>query len=176
MGTTANVLVGVATFTITCLADKSGGLQESGTASITGFYTIDGVMVTISSDFADIKVEENVGTIIRRLVDQTVTVTLTFAEGHIDNLVAAIPGSSINAGGSIVTIGGGLAGDPLLQDFELDIVGLNPAGAARTINFPNTNPVGEVGIPYRKGEASVIPVTFSVLVSDVGVFGTITDA
>ncbi|MDD5081779.1 MAG: hypothetical protein PHU08_00255 [Dehalococcoidales bacterium] len=176
MGTTANVLVGVATVTITCAANQSGGLQESGTASITGFYTVDGVSVTVRSSFADIKVEENVGTVIRRLTDQEMLVTLTFAEGTLDNLVAAIAGSAINAGGTVVTIGGGLAGDPLLQDFELDIVGVNPAGAARTINIPHCNPTGEVGIPYKKGEVSVVPVTFSALVSDAGVFATITDA
>jgi hypothetical protein len=176
MGTTANVLVGVATITITCPAGTSGGLQESGTATITGFYTVDGVNLVVSSSFADIKVEENVGTIIRRLTDQEVKVVLTFAEGSLDNLVAAIAGSSINAGGTIVTIGGGLAGDPLLQDFALSIVGLDPAGGARTISIPHVNPTGEVGIPYKKGEVSVVPVTFSALVADTGIFGTVTDA
>jgi len=176
MGTTANVLVGVAALTITCAADQSGGLQESGTASITGFYTVDGVNLTVRSDFANIKVEENVGTIIRRLTDQEVDITLTFAEGTLENIVAATPGSSINAGGDVVTIGGGLAGDPLLQIFELDLVGENPAGGARTINIPEVNPTGEVGVPYKKGEISVIPVTFSALVADTGIFGTITDA
>jgi len=174
MGTTANVLVGVATVTITCAATHSGGLQEGGTTTITGFYTIDGVTLTIGSSFADIKVEENVGTIIRRLTDQEVKVTLTFAEATLDNLVAAIPGSSIS--GAVVTIGGGFSTDPLLQEFELDVAGLDPAGAARTINFPAVNPTGEVGIPFKKGEVSVVPVTFSALVADTGIFGTITDA
>jgi len=176
MGTTANVLVGDAAVTITCAANQSGGLQESGTGTIATFYTVDGVTMTVSSSFADIKVEENVGTIIRRLTDQEVKVTLTFAEGTLDNLVAAIPGSAINVGGTVVTIGGGLAGDPLLQIFELDLVGVDPAGGARTINIPEVNPTGEVGVPYKKGEISVVPVTFSALVADTGVFATITDA
>jgi len=174
MGVTANVLVGSATVTITCAAAQSGGLQEAATATITGFYTVDGVTVTVRSSFADIKVEENVGTIIRRLVDQEVDVTLTFAEAELDNLVAAIPGSSIS--GAVVTIGGGFSTDPLLQIFELDVEGIDPAGAARTWNFPEVNPTGEVGIPYKKGEISVIPVKFSALVADTGIFATVTDA
>jgi len=174
MGTTANVLVGVATVTITTTAAKSGGLKEAAVDTITGFYTVDGVTMTVSSSFADIKVEENVGTVIRRLTDQEVKATFTFAEGTLNNLVAAIPGSAIS--GAVVTIGGGYSTDPLLQEFKLDVAGLNPAGAARTINIPKCNPTGEVGIPYKKGEVSVIPVTFSALVADTGIFATITDA
>ena len=174
MGTTANVLVGVAAVTITTALKKSGGLKEATVDTITGFYTVDGVTMTISSSFADIKVEENVGTIIRRMTDQEVKVTFSFAEGTLNNLVAAIPGSAIS--GAVVTIGGGYSTDPLLQEFQLDVKGLNPAGAARTINIPKVNPTGEIGIPYKKGEISVIPVTFSALVADTGIFAKITDA
>lgn len=176
MGVTANVLVGVASVSIDGALLETGGLEEAGALPITGFYTIDGVSLTVSSSFADIKVEENVGTIIRRLTDQEVKVTLTFAEGELANLVAAIPGSAINVGGTVVTIGGGQAGAPLLQEFALTLVGENPAGLARTIALTAVNPTGEVGIPYKKGEVSVVPVTFSCLVADTGIFGTITDA
>jgi len=176
MGTKANVLVGVAAVTITNAALKSGGLQEAGVATIATFYTVDGVIMSVKSSFADVKVEENVGTIVRKITDQEVDFTFTFAEGALANLVAAIPGSAINVGGTEVTIGGGSAGSSLLQEFELSIVGTNPAGAARTIAVTAVNPTGEVGIPYKKGEVSVIPVTFSSLVADTGVFCTITDA
>jgi len=175
MGITANVLVGVATVTIDGALLETGGLEEAAELPITGFYTVDGVTMTVSSSFADIKVEENVGTIIRRLIDQEVKVTLTFAEGALANLVAAIPGSAINVGGTVVTIGGGQAGGLLLQEFSLTLAGLDPAGAARTIALTAVNPTGEVGIPYKKGEVSIVPVTFSALVADTGIFGTITD-
>ena len=178
MGATANVLVGVAAVTITTKALKSGGLKEMTvpTNTIASFYTVDGVNLSVSSTFSDIKVEENVGTVIRRLTDQDVKVTFTFAEGTLKNLVASIPGSAINLGGTVVTIGGGYAGSSLLQEFTLSIVGVNPAGGTRTIAIPSANPTGEVGIPYKKGEISVVPVTFSCLVADTGIFGTVTDA
>jgi len=176
MGTTANVLVGVAEVTIDGAVLETGGLEEASLLPITGFYTIDGVSLTIRSDFANIKVEENVGTIIRRLTDQEVDVTLTFAEGELANLVAAIPGSSINVGGTEITIGGGQAGGLLLQEFSLELVGVNPANNDRTITLTAVNPTGEVGVPYKKGEVSVVPVTFSCLVADTGIFGTIVDS
>jgi len=178
MGTKANVLVGVAAVTITTKALKSGGLKEmtAPTDTIATFFTVDGVNMSIRSTMANIKVEEVVGTVIRRLTDQEVDITFTFAEGTLKNLVASIPGSAINVGGTVVTIGGGYAGSSLLQEFALSVVGVNPTGAARTIAIPSVNPTGEVGIPYKKGEISVVPVTFSALASSVGVFGTVTDA
>jgi hypothetical protein len=175
MGTKANVLVGVAAVTITTALLKSGGLKEASIATIATFYTIDGVQMSIKSSFANVKVEEVVGTIKRRLTDQEVDFTFTFAEGALANLVAAIPGSAINVAGTIVTIGGGQAGAPLLQEFALTIVGIDPAGTPRTIVVTAVNPTGEVGIPYKKGEVSVIPVTFSCIVADTGIFCTITD-
>ncbi|MBU2249728.1 MAG: hypothetical protein KKD77_23480 [Gammaproteobacteria bacterium] len=175
MGTTANVLVGDCSVTIDGALLRTGGLEEASLLPITGFYTMDGVTITIRSSFADIKVEENVGTIIRKLTDQEVQVTLNFAEGSLRNLVASIPGSAINVGGTIVTIGGGQAGGLLLATFSLVLVGVNPAGLARTIALTAVNPVGEVGVPYKKGEVSIIPVTFACLVADTGIFGTITD-
>jgi len=178
MGTVANVLVGVAAVTITTKALKSGGLKEmtAPTDTIATFFTVDGVNMSVRSTMANIKVEEVVGTVIRRLTDQEVDITFTFAEGTLKNMVAAIPGSAINVGGTVVTIGGGYAGSSLLQEFTLSVVGVDPAGGARTIAIPSVNPTGEVGIPYKKGEISVLPVTFSALASSVGVFGTITDA
>ena len=179
MGLKANVLVGVAAVTITTALLKSGGLKEASVATIATFYTIDGVQMSIKSSFANVKVEEVVGTIIRRLTDQEVDVTFTFAEGALADLVAAIPGASINVAGTEVTIGGGYAldlTDPRLQWFAMQIVGKNPALGNRTILLTHVEPTVEVGIPYKKGEVSVIPVTFSCIVTDTtGIFGTITD-
>jgi len=172
MGTRANVLVGAASVSIEGkVVGARGGLTAT---PITGFYTVDGVVMTVRSDMADIKVEENIGTVKRVLTDQEVTVALTFAEGELENLVAAIPGSYIS--GNTVTLGGGDPAGEVLQEFELTLVGKNEGGGDRTIVLNEVNPTGEVGIPYKKGEASVIPVTFSALVNDSKVFGTIVDS
>lgn len=172
MGNTGNVLVGSPTsITIDRIgAEDPGGLQTAGLLPITGFYTTDGAQLIVRSSFADIKVEENIGTIIRRLTDQEVQIVINIAEGELANLVAAIPGSSINAGGDTITIGG----SPL-QGFSMVLVGEGPAGATRTITLTRVQPVGEVGIPYRKDEISIVPVTFSCIVADTGIFGTIED-
>lgn len=171
MGDTAKVLVGDVTVTIDGALGKSGGLKEIGLLPLTGFYTMDGVTLTVRSEFANIKVEENVGTIIRRLTDQDVQVSLNMAEGALANFVAAVPGSFINLAGTGVEIGGGD-----LQEFELTLVGVSPSGGARTIHLTKVNPIGEVGVPYKKGEASIVPVTFACLVDDYGLFGTKIDA
>ena len=154
MGEIANVLVGVAEVEI--------NTEPVG-------YTADGVTMTIRSDFADIKVEELAGTIKRVLSDQRVEVTLNMAEGSLVNLAEAIPGSSLDA--ATLTIGGGA-----LQEVQIKVIGTNPAGFNRTITLTACNPTGEVGIPFKKGEISVVPVTFSALIDDDGIFGTLVDA
>ena len=159
MGAAAKVLVGVASIAV-----------GSGYTFRRIGYTTDGVTMTVRSTFADVKVEENEGTLIRRLIDQEVDVTLNMAEGTLANLTAAIPGA-VATSPAITTIGGGT-----LQSSRLTLVGLNPAGYPRVIVLTEVNPTGEVGIPFKKGEVSVVPITFSAIVADVGTFGTLTDA
>lgn len=132
-------------------------------------WTTDGATLTVSSEFSDVRVHELVGTVKRILVDQTVTVTLTMAEGTLANLEEAIPGSSLAL--AVLTIGGGA-----LQEVEIKVIGKNPAGFARTIVLAKCNPTGEVGIVYKKGDISIVPVTFTALISAAGIFGTLTDA
>lgn len=172
MGTTANVLVGDVSITLDVIgAEDPGGLETAALLPITGFYTTDGVMMTIKSDFFHVKVEEVAGTIRRGITDQEVEVTLNIAEGELANLTASIPGSSINAGGTIVTIGSGA-----LQSFSMVLVGEAPAAGTRTITLTRVQPIGEVGIPYKKSEISYVPVTFACIVADTGIFGTIVDS
>ena len=159
MGDTANVLVGVAEITL--------GVGVS--ASVIG-YTVDGVNMTVSSSFFDAKVEENEGTIIRRLTDQEVKVSLNVAEGTLANLGAAIPGSDELVAGTL-TIGG-----QDLQEHRLTLRGTTPAGRDRVIVLTSVNPTGEVTTPYKKGEVTVVPMTFSALVDDSSEFGSVTDA
>ncbi|MDV2988572.1 MAG: hypothetical protein P3T54_00200 [Dehalogenimonas sp.] len=154
MGSKSNVLVGSAVVSV-------GGTPVG--------YTVDGVEVKISTDVASIKVDEVAGAVKRVIVGQTCQVTLKMAEGSLANMAKAIPGASVD--GAVMTIGGGS-----LQDTALTVVGVNPAGFARTYSFSNVNPVGEVGVAYKKGEISIVPVTFDALASDAGVFGTMTDA
>ncbi|MBU2118734.1 MAG: hypothetical protein KJ954_14195 [Alphaproteobacteria bacterium] len=159
MGAKANVLVG----------DVKVTMGVGVNAVVIG-YSIDGVTMSVKSTDADIKVEENEGTIIRRLIDQDVDVTLNLAEGTLVNLTAAIPGA-VATTSAITTIGGGA-----LQSHRLTLEGLNPAGTPRIIVLTEVNPTGEVGVPFKKGEVSVVPVTFSAIVADTGIFGTSTDA
>jgi len=161
MGDTGHVLVG----------DASIAVGSGYTFRRIG-YTTDGVDMSVKSSFADIKVEETEGTIIRRETDQDVTVSLNIAEGSLANLEAAIPGSLLVV--NLLTIGG-----TALQDKALTLVGRAPYAAPteeRTIVINNCNPTGEVSVPYKKGEVSVIPMTFSALVANTGVFGSVEDA
>ncbi|MBU2249729.1 MAG: hypothetical protein KKD77_23485 [Gammaproteobacteria bacterium] len=158
MGDTANVLVGVAEITLGVGVD----------AQVIG-YTIDGVNMSVRSEFFNAKVEENEGTIIRKLTDQDVMVTLNVAEGAIANLAAAIPGSGLV--GATLTIGG-----EDLQATRLTLKGLNPAGHERVIVLTSVNPTGEVATPYKKGEVSVVPMQFTALVDDSSEFGEVYDA
>lgn len=158
MADTANVLVGVAEVTV----------GEGSSAHVIG-YTVDGVVMTVSSEYAEIRVEENEGSIIRRLIDQNVQVTLNMAEGDLTGLSEALPGSSLV--GNTLTLGGSD-----LQEYRLTLKGTTPAGRDRVIILTAVNPTGEVGIPYKKGEVSVVPVTYSALVDDDGEFGYNTDA
>ncbi len=167
MGDTAKVLVG----------DASIAVGTGYTFRRIG-YTSDGATMTVRSSFADIKVEENEGSVIRKLTDQEVQVSLNIAEGLLANLEAAIPGSSLLA--DVLTLGG-----TVLQEKALTLVGQAPFATPteeRLITLPKCNPTGEVALPYKKGEITIVPVTFSALVEDpvppalTGVFGTVEDA
>ena len=173
MGTAANVLVGALTsITLDVIAaEDPAGLEGASLLPITGFYTTDGITLSISTEFANIEVDEVVGVVVRKITGQDVKVTLNIAEGEIANLTAAIPGSSINVGGTIITIGG-----TALGGFSMVLVGTAPAAGTRTIALTRVHPTGEVGIPYKKGEVNMVPVTFSCIVADTGIFGTITDS
>jgi len=158
MGNRAYVLVGVAEVTLGVGVDAK-----------TVGYTVDGVTMTVRSDFYDAKVDENVGTVLRRLTDQDITLALNMAEGTLDAMAEAIPGAHLS--GNTLTIGGGA-----LQTRRLTLLGKAPNGRERVIVLREANPTGEVTVPYKKGEASVVPVTFSALVDDDMEFGHYFDA
>jgi len=160
MGTKANVLIGTAEIT----------LGVGVLARVVG-YTTDGVTMSVKSDYFHAKSEENVGTLKRYLIDQEVEVALNIAEGALLDLADAIPGSSLNGAGTILTLGGAT-----LQEKRLTLRGITPGGRDRVIVLTLVNPIGEVSMPYKKGEVSIVPVVFSALVADTGKFGEVTDA
>jgi hypothetical protein len=158
MGTKANVLIGTTEIT----------LGVGVLARVVG-YTMDGVTMSVKSDYFHAKSEENVGTLKRYLTNQEVEVTLNMAEGTLVDLTDAIPGSSLV--GAVLTLGGAT-----LQEHRLTLKGMTPGGRDRVIILTLVNPIGEVSMPYKKGEVSVVPVVFSALIDDSGEFGEVTDA
>jgi hypothetical protein len=145
--TIANVLVGVATLYFKY--PVGGTYVEVG-------YTEDGVNLEYNADTADVDVEEETFPIGRVITKERLSVKCNMAEASLINMDKAIAGSSLAA--STITIGGGVN-----KEMSIQIVGTNPAGYARTITIALATAVGTVGMPYRKGEKTVVPVEFQAL-------------
>lgn len=145
--TISNVLVGVA---ILYFKYPVGGTYvEVG-------YTEDGVVLEYGADMADIMVEEETFPIGRVLTKETVSIRCNLAESSLINIDKAIAGSALTA--STITIGG-----MVNKQMSIQIVGKNPAGFNRTITCLLATATGMVGMPYKKGEKTVVPVTFQAL-------------
>lgn len=147
MGTKANVLVGVATLSIKY--PVGGTYAEAG-------YTEDGVSLEYTADEADIDVEEETFSINRVITKEVLAVTCNMAESSLFNIDKAIAGSVL--AGSTITMGDGVN-----KEMSIKIVGTNPAGFARTIEIPLATATGAVGMGYKKGEKTIVPVTFQAL-------------
>lgn len=145
--TIANVLVGVATLSIKY--PIGGDYVEAG-------YTEDGVTMGYTADEADIEVEEETFPINRVITKETIEVTCNMAESSLFNIDKAIAGSVL--AGNTITIGNG--GN---KKMSIKIVGTNPAGFNRTIEIPIVTATGSVAQSYKKGEKTVVPVTFQAL-------------
>ena len=122
-------------------------------------YTNDGVTVEYNADEADIEVEEETFAIGRVITKEALTVTCNMAESSLYNIDKAMAGSVLS--GSIITLGGGTN-----KTMNLKIEGTNPAGFTRTIFVPLATSTGSVGQSYKKGEKTVVPVTFQALKGD----------
>ena len=131
-------------------------------------YTEDGVTIEYTGDTADIEVEEETVPIDRVLTKETIQITCNMAESSLYNIDKAIAGSVLS--GSILTIG-----DKVLKTMNLKIKGLNPAGFIREIFIPKATATGAVGMSYKKGEKTVVPVTFQALKPATGKACTIVD-
>ncbi len=119
-------------------------------------HTEDGVTMEYTADEADIEVEEETFPIDRVITKETMEVTCNMAEASLFNIDKAMAGSLLS--GSILKLGAGAN-----KKITLQIRGKNPAGFIRSILIPSCTATGAVGMPYKKGEKTVVPVTFQAL-------------
>ena len=163
--TAASVLVGVATL----YYHATPGTAVGSVTTEVG-YTEDGVDIEYAPDIADIDVEEDTVSINRVITKEVISITCNMAESDLEQLELALAGSS--RAGDIITLGGGT-----LQDFALKITGTAPGGLARTIYAGYVHSTGTVGMSYKKGEKTVVPVTLKpYLNASGGTVITISDA
>ena len=119
-------------------------------------YTNDGVTMAYNADTADIDVEEETFSINRVITKESVEITCNMAESSLYNIDKAMAGSLLS--GSILKLGAGTN-----KQITLQVRGLNPAGFIRAILIPACTSSGSVGMSYKKGEKTVVPVTFKAL-------------
>ncbi len=131
-------------------------------------YTEDGVTMEYTADSADIEVEEETFPIDRVLTKETVAVTCNMAEASLYNMDVAMAGSLLSGG--ILKLGAGAN-----KKLSLEIIGKTPAGYLRTILIPVCTATGTVGMPYKKGSKTVVPVTFQALKTATAAAVTIVD-
>ena len=112
--------------------------------------------VTYTADGADIEVEEETFPIDNVITKETAEVTCNMAESSLFNIDKAMAGSLLS--GSILKLGAGTN-----KKLTIQIRGTNPAGFIRAIQIPSCVATGAVGMPYKKGEKTVVPVTFRAL-------------
>ena len=154
MAVVADVIVGVGAL----YYDVAGAAVP---ANLFG-YTEDGVTIEYTADIADVEVEEETFAINRVITKEEVTITCNLAENLLANLREAMPGASGVA--PIINLGGGV-----LQTMSVRFVGGGPTGVAtRTIYAKYAHPVGPVGMSYKKGEKTLIPVAFKAYQGEAG--------
>ena len=119
-------------------------------------YTEDGVDFEYTADTNDIEVEEETFPIDRVIIKETVQITCNMAEASLYNMDVAMAGSLLS--GSILKLGAGTN-----KKLELILTGVNPDGFYREITIPVATATGAVGMPYKKDEKTVVPVTFQAL-------------
>lgn len=122
-------------------------------------YTEDGVTIEYTADEADIEVEEETFPIDRVITKETLAITCNMAESSLHNIDKAMAGAVLV--GSVLTLGDGVN-----KTMNLKIAGINPAGFTREILIPVATATGAVGMAYKKGEKTVVPVTFQALKGD----------
>ena len=122
-------------------------------------YTEDGVTLTYTADEADIEVEEETFPIDRVITKETAELACNMAESSLFDMDKAMAGSVLS--GNVITLGGGVN---KLLNLTLEVI--TPSGFKRTYYMPRAHATGVVGMPYKKGEKTLIPVTFQALKGD----------
>jgi len=113
------------------------------------------VTIEYTADQTDIEVEEETFPIKRVITKETCTITANLAENLLANLENALAGA-LTGGAGVVDLGGGAQ-----RTMALRFAGTGPGGTTRTIYIPYANPIGTVGMAYKKGEETIIPVSFA---------------
>ena len=93
-----------------------------------------------------------------RIIKETGEVTCNMAESTLANMAWAMGGAAFVPGSSILTLGAGVQ-----KSISLLITGVSEAGFVRIIEMPKAIATGAVGMAYKKGEKTVVPVTFRAL-------------
>lgn len=119
-------------------------------------YTEDGVTIEYTADTADLEVEEETFPIGRVITKETLAVTCNMAESSLDNINNAMPGAVRAA--DVITLDAGVN-----KTMNLKVKGTNPAGFIREILIPLASTTGVVGMSYKKGEKTVVPITFQAI-------------
>ena len=122
-------------------------------------YTKDGVTMEYAAEQADIIVHEETFPIGSALTAESLTFTCNMAEASLANMNNAMAGAVLS--GNILTLGDGVN-----KTMNLKIEGTNPAGFLRAIHIPLAVAGGTVGMSYKKGEKTLVPVTFKALKGD----------
>ena len=84
---------------------------------------------------------------------------MNLAEASLVNLNNAMAGAVL--AGTKITLGAGVN-----KTMNLKVEGTNPAGYKRAIHIPLAVAGGTVGMSYKKGEKTIVPVTFKALKGD----------
>ncbi len=122
-------------------------------------YTEDGVTMEYAAEQADIMVHEETFPVASALTSESLTITCNMAESSLANLNNAMAGAVLS--GTKITLGAGVN-----KTMNLKIEGTNPAGFHRAIHIPLAVAGGIVAMSYKKGEKTIIPVTFKALKGD----------
>jgi hypothetical protein len=167
--TVANVIVGVADIHY----NPTAGTAVGGAGWVELGYSEDGITMTYTADVADIEVEEETFPIDRVITKETVEITCNLAENSLVNLNQALAGGVL--AGAVITLAAGA-----VKEIAIKVVGTNLGGGGattRTVYIPYATAIGAVGQSYKKGEKTIVPVTFQAFKNAFGAdVCTITDA
>jgi len=119
-------------------------------------YTEDGVTMEYAAEETDIMVHEETFPIDSVITKEGITVTCNMAEASLTNINNAMAGAVLS--GNKLTLGDGVN-----KTMNLKIEGTNPAGYLRAIHIPKAVASGTVGMSYKKGEKTIVPVSFKAL-------------